>query len=57
MLEGPRDDLDDVTLMVDARDAADEVRLVVRFDQDCGVWGQVDGLTDRDLELDLADLR
>ena len=56
MLERPRDDLDDVTLMVDAGDTADEVGLVVGLDEDRGIGRQVDRLADRDLELDLADL-
>ena len=56
VLEGARDDLDDVTLVVDARDATHEVGLVVGLDQHRGIRGQIDRLADRDLELDLADL-
>ncbi len=56
VLECAGDDLHHVTLVVDAGDAADEIRLVVGLDEHCGVRGEVDRLTDRDLELDLADL-
>ena len=57
VLEGPRHDLDDVPLVIDARHPSDEVGLVVGLDEHRGVGGQVDGLAGRDLELDLADLR
>ena len=56
VLEAARDDLDDVALMVDARHSPDEVGLVVRLDEHRRVRGQIDGLAEGDLELDLADL-
>ena len=56
MLERARDDLDDVTLVIDAGDAAHEVGLVVGLDQHRGVGRQIDRLAGGDLEFDLADL-
>ena len=56
VLEGARDDLDDVTLVVDPSDPTDEVGLVVGLDEHRRVGREVDRLPGGDLELDLADL-